>query len=286
MFSNEFLVTKNLLNWLAKQYDIEVLTLEVALPVVDDETTFLAPLRRLLDAHPGVRFATFAHVASTPGIIQPAKAITRLLHEHDVTVAIDGAHAPGQIDLDVADIGADFYFGNCHKWLQAPRGCAFLWTSPRYQAQIVPTVISYEFDSADYLGRFLYVGTRDYCAMIALWHALEFREAAGDAAIKAYNHRLAWWAGTHLARVWGTDLLAAEAYVGAMVDVRLPLPSLQAATALHQWLLDTHNTFILVHEQDDRPYTRLSAQIFLEEADFIELGERVLAYVQQHATPD
>jgi len=56
---------------------------------------------------------------------------------------IDGAHAPGQVPVDIEGIGADFYVGNCHKWLCSPRGAGFLWVSEAWQDKIHPGVISH-----------------------------------------------------------------------------------------------------------------------------------------------
>ena len=284
MFSNDYPVQKNVLEWLADQDGVEIVTLNVSLPVVSDEATWLAPLRALLDAHPTVRMAIFSHVVSVPGIVQPAAAISALLASRGVAVVVDGAHAPGQIDVDLTALaasGVDWYLGNTHKWLYGCKGSAFLWTSPAYQASTVPTVISGEFKGADYQAKFRYTGTRDYTPMLATVHALEFRDSLGDAAIKAYMADLAWSAGTYLSGRWNTTLLAPRAYVAAMIDVQLPLGTLAEATALRDWLYETYDSYILIHEQLGRPYARLSAQIFLEQADFVELGDRVLEYLSK-----
>ncbi len=87
-------------------------------------------------------------------MIKPVKALTALARAHGAKVLIDGAHAPGVVDIDVADIGADYYTGNCHKWLYAPKGTAFLWVSPEAQkgSEIVPSVIS-SSGKYDFAGR-------------------------------------------------------------------------------------------------------------------------------------
>ena len=59
--------------------------------------------------------------------------------------AVDGAHAPGMLTLDVPAIGADWYVGNCHKWLMAPKGSGFLWASRSAQPELHPLVISHGY---------------------------------------------------------------------------------------------------------------------------------------------
>ena len=90
-------------------------------------------------------------------------------------IMVDGAHAPGILDLNMSDLaswGCDYYTGNLHKWCYAPKGCAFLWTSPlkeenKSYANIAPTVIS-STGEASYAGRFAYTGPRDYTSFCAI----------------------------------------------------------------------------------------------------------------------
>ena len=279
MFSNDYPVTKNILKWFADTDGVQVITVNISIPVVSDEETFLGPVRRVLDAHPDTRMLIFSHVVSSPGIVQPAAAIIQLCRERGVAVLVDGAHAPGLIDLNIAALNPDYYVGNLHKWLYSPKGAAFLWVNPEHQVDVVPTVVSSEFDSVDYIKRFLYVGTRDYCPMIATLAALDFRESVGgDAAVKTYMSDLAWWAGQYLTGRWNTTLFAPRAYVAAMIDVGLPLDTFAQAQALQAWLYDEHGVYIVVQQYLDRPSTRLSAQIFLEQADFVDLADLVLQF--------
>lgn len=71
-------------------------------------------------------------------MIEPVVELTALAHSYSALSLIDGAHAPGHIPVNVAEIGADFYLGNCHKWLYAPKGTAFLWVHPSQQTSVSP----------------------------------------------------------------------------------------------------------------------------------------------------
>ena len=79
-----------------------------------------------------------------PAMIEPVEQLTELSHKIGAVVLIDGAHAPGEIDIDIPKIGAEFYLGNCHKWLYAPKGTAFLYVKKSLQTPSFPepTVIS------------------------------------------------------------------------------------------------------------------------------------------------
>src|SRR5262249_4794065 len=94
---------------------------------------------------PRTRLAILDHVTSPTAIIFPVRELVSLCHAAGTRVLIDGAHAPGMLPLDVPAIGADWYVGNCHKWLMAPKGSAFIWATPEQQAALHPPVISHGY---------------------------------------------------------------------------------------------------------------------------------------------
>ena len=149
-------------------------------------------------------------------MIEPVKALTFICKAKGLKVLVDGAHAPGVLDIDVKDIGADYYTGNCHKWLFAPKGTAFLWVSPELQSSNCPqpTVIS-SSGKHDYLGRFEYTGTRDYTAFAALPKALSFVDArlGGLNNMVRYNRALLRDGCDLLIKKWNTSYLVRTMYV-------------------------------------------------------------------------
>mgnify|MGYP002637750004 CR=1 FL=1 len=95
---------------------------DVAVPSSSD--AIVAAVKARLEANPQIKLASFSHITSIPAQILPVKRLAAACHEHGVLVVIDGAHALGQIPINVADIGADFYVANGHKWLYSPKGSA------------------------------------------------------------------------------------------------------------------------------------------------------------------
>src|SRR5262249_36119109 len=131
--------------------------------------------------------------------------IAALARDVGATVLIDGAHAPGMLDLNLTAIDADWYVGNCHKWLCAPKGAAFLWAAPDRREALHPTVISHGLGRG-LAAEFDWVGTRAPTAWLAVPDAIAFHQRLGGPALRDRNRSLATAAGAALAAALGTEL--------------------------------------------------------------------------------
>jgi isopenicillin-N epimerase len=115
-----------------------------------------------------------SHVSSLTALVLPVEEICSAARAAGALAIVDGAHAPGQVPLDLESIGADVYAGNCHKWLCAPKGAGFLWARPDHQGWIAPLVISWGYrEDADFGERHGWQGTRDPAAYLAVPRAIE-----------------------------------------------------------------------------------------------------------------
>ena len=131
---------------------------------------------------PRTRAISVSHVTSPTARVLPVEEICAAARGAGVLAIVDGAHAPGQLPLDLERLGADVYAGNCHKWLCAPKGAGFLWARPEHHDWIAPLVISWGYrDEADFGERHGWAGTRDPAAYLAVPRAIEVH-ATFDAA--------------------------------------------------------------------------------------------------------
>jgi isopenicillin-N epimerase len=230
---------------------------------------------------PNTRLAVIDHITSGSAIVLPAQQIVAACHASGVPVLIDGAHAPGQIDLDLTAIGADWYAGNCHKWLCAPKGCAFLHAAPARQAGLHPGTISRGYGHG-YLAEFDWTGTTDPSRFLAVKDAIEFHQRLGGAALRDRNRALAAEAGALIAQRLNTNVGATGSVAGAMATIRLPIddPSPAHALAIRERLMEA-GTDAPVHALDGALWLRISAFAYNEPDDYARLSEVVAAVLRE-----
>jgi isopenicillin-N epimerase len=143
------------------------------------------------------RLIFLSHITSPTAIRLPVEAVCRRAQEAGILTFIDGAHAPGQIELNLSTLEADFYTGNCHKWLMSPKGSAFLYTREERQEQVEPLVVSWGWGSNspfDYGSRYLdamqWPGTKDHSAALSVPAAIRFQEQHDWSAVRQSCHEL------------------------------------------------------------------------------------------------
>jgi isopenicillin-N epimerase len=157
--------------------------LVVRLPLPLDED---AIIERVLDAAgPQVKLALLDHISSGTAMRLPLERIAPELRRRGIPVFVDGAHAVGQIPLDLDALPVDWYVSNLHKWGYAPRGSALLYAAPGAASLTRPVLTSHYIDKG-FPHSFDYVGSRDYTAWLAVPRALAFREELGVERVQAY----------------------------------------------------------------------------------------------------
>ncbi|MSP01713.1 MAG: aminotransferase class V-fold PLP-dependent enzyme [Acetobacteraceae bacterium] len=224
------------------------------------------------------RVAVIDHITSASALVLPVDRIAAICHDAGVPILIDGAHGPGQLDLDLNAIGADWYTGNCHKWLCAPKGSAFLWTSPARQAETHPTVISHGFGQG-YLKEFDWTGTRDPSAVLSIPAAIDFHEQLGGATLRQRNIDLAAEAASLVARRLNTEAILGDPG-RAMRLVRLPVAPGTQALPFRARLLQA-GTDAPVHAIGGALWLRLSAFAYNEIEDYTRLADIVAGVLRE-----
>lgn len=283
---------RNAVDYVAGIAGATVTVAHVAVPVSDPADIVAA----VVDAvTPATRLAVIDHVTSPTGIVFPITDVAAALAARNVPVLVDGAHAPGMLDLGVAGIGAAYYTGNCHKWMCAPKGAAFLWTREDVRPAVAPVVIGWGRTSVPpgrsrYHAEFDWVGTDDPSAYLCVPAAIDVMGEifpGGWAELQRHNHDLVLAGRSIVAAAIGAEPVVPDAVMGSMAIIPLP-PAPEAADGfvpdpLQTWLADErHIEAPVTHgpKPDDR-WLRISAQAYNSAADYERLADAVTGWLAQ-----
>ncbi len=238
-------------------------TVDVPMPLA--AASFADALRTAMTERTRVIF--LSHITSPTALVFPIAPVIAEARSRGIVTVIDGAHAPGQIPLDLTSLAADYYVGNCHKWLFAPKGTAFLHARRDRQSVLMPAVISHgwsedrdapgPFGGTAFQNAFRFQGTRDPAAWLAVPAALGFRAEHDWSTVAAACHRLAWEIAGEVAGVTGLAPVATPE-TSAPQMIALPLPMCDTG-ALHRELRAA-GVEIPCYLWQGRPFTRLSVQ--------------------------
>ena len=132
-----------------------------------------------------------SHIEWSTGRVNDLAPLVAATRAAGALLVVDGAHAPGQLDLDLDALGADIYAGNCHKWLCAPKGSAFLYARPDAQRLIDPAIVSWDWlDDATFPELHRWQGTRDPSAYLTVPAAIAFQAERDWPAVREQCHTL------------------------------------------------------------------------------------------------
>ena len=255
--------------FIARQRGAKVATVALPFPPRDPDDYAAAVAAAIT---PRTRLAVLDHVSSETALVMPLAAMAAACRAGGVPVLVDGAHAPGPVALEIPRLDVDWYAANLHKWCFAPRSCGILWAAPERQAALHPGVISWGITNDDWLQEFEWTGTRDPSPWLAAPAGLDFmRDTLGVAAMRSYNHDLAWRSALRLGERWGMPWTTPESMVGCMVTVPLPArlgpACVDNAQRLRDALFFGHRIEVPVIARGGALWARLSMQVYNEDDD-------------------
>lgn len=253
---------------------------KVTIPVPLDPATWAD--RVMAAVTPRTKMVFASHITSTTALIFPVAELCARCRALGILTLIDGAHAPGHIALDLAATGADFYTGNCHKWLCAPKGSAFLHVQPALQGRIDATVVSWGYlaEAAGHTGfdaytgrttlerRLQWQGTHDIAAYLSVPAAIDFWRQHDGPAWQQSCHELACATQRRVLAHNGLQALAGDSSIGQMaaMPVRCADPE-----ALRRRLFDHHHIEVPVTQHAGQCCVRVSVQAYNSTQDLDRL---------------
>jgi isopenicillin-N epimerase len=222
-----------------------------------------------LDPHERTRVVFCSHVEWTSGRVNDVAEACRRARAAGALSIIDGAHAPGQLELALDAIGADIYAGNCHKWLCAPKGSGFLYVRPDVQHLIEPLVVSWDWDESNsWADQNRWQGTRDPSAYLSVPAAIDFQAEHDWPSVRERSRRLLEHARDRLALEPLTDEFVQM--LGFSLDVADP-------AGLTRRLFTEHRIEVPVIETTQGWVIRVSIQAYNDEDDIEALGQALAA---------
>ena len=228
---------------------------------------------------PRTRVVLLDHVTSETALVMPLAKMAAACRARGVAVLVDGAHAPGAIDVDIESLRVDWYVANLHKWAFVPRACGILWAAPHRRAGLHPAVISWGVTTDDWIAEFDWTGTRDPSPWLAAPAGIAFMtDRLGIDAMRAYNHSLCWDGAKRLAAHWGTTFDTPEAMIGCMAAVPLPArlgAGHAAGQRVRDALLFDHGIEVAVLARAGALWARVSIQVYNDMSDIECLARAV-----------
>jgi isopenicillin-N epimerase len=216
---------------------------------------------------PCTRLIYLSHITSPTALRLPVEEICARARRADILTLVDGAHAPGQIPLDLPATAADFYVGNCHKWMMSPKGAGFLYARAEAQNLLEPLVVSWGYHAtaqmttgSQFLDTFAWTGTQDLAAYLSVPAAIQFMHEHAWQAVRQDCHASLKSAIQNICELVGMEPLYplhGDHYYQMGIA---PLPSSVDAGALQQGLYEQYHVEVPIIDWNGRKFVRISVQ--------------------------
>ena len=265
--------------YVCRRSGAKMVVVDIPLPLTSEAQFTDALVSGLTDR---TRVLFLSHITSATALVFPIGRAVAEARARGIWTVIDGAHTPGHIALNLDVLGADFYAGNCHKWLMAPKGSAFLHVRPEMQPLIDPLVISHgwtpdsniaaepgPFGNPAFVDRLEMQGTRDPAAWLSVPAAIAFRQQHGWDKVAVECRRLVQDTAARVRAVTGLPTLSSPEFCAPQM-VAMPVPPCDTAK-LKTDLIDRFNIEIPCFTWKDRHIVRVSAQGYNSQADMDRL---------------
>jgi isopenicillin-N epimerase len=241
-----------------------------SIPLPYDPAAFVEYLWQGVTAR--TRVIAISHMTSATALIFPVAEVCRRARSQGILTVIDGAHVPGHRPLDLDAIGVDFYAGNLHKWLCAPKGSGFLYVRPEHHEMVRPLVTSWGHEEATFAARHQWQGTRDIAAFLSVPDAIQYQAERDWETVRDRCHALAVMTRDAINALTGLEPICPPSAFRQMFTVKLPVADAFAFTAV---LYKQFNVEVPAIAWEGGQYIRVSIQGYNTLADVDRLIEAI-----------
>ncbi|MEJ6716193.1 MAG: aminotransferase class V-fold PLP-dependent enzyme [Euryarchaeota archaeon] len=276
---------RNAIDYVSKRWGAKVVTVNIPFPIESPDQAITAIMSGVSER---TVLAMIDTVTSPTGLRMPFEALVGLLEGRNVSVLLDAAHGIGMVPLNLDQLGASYTTSNCHKWLCAPKGSAFLHVRKDHQVNIHPLTISHGMsfplgDTTRFRHEFDWTGTRDISALCSIPATIDYMATLVDGgwpAIMQRNHDLVMEGRRIMCERLGIEAPCPESMIACIATLRLPAGGgagipLHEPDPLHKVLQDKHNIQVPVWSwpSPEGRYIRISAQIYNHVDEYHYLAE-------------
>jgi isopenicillin-N epimerase len=227
---------------------------------------------------PRTKVIFISHLTSPTSLCVPIRMICHEARQAGIITVIDGAHAPGQVTLDMQDLQADFYTGNCHKWMLSPKGAGFLYARPEVQHMIEPLVVSWGYQSyacpsreSRFIDYLQWTGTKDPAAALSVPAAIEFMQEQNWTQVQANCHGMLRNAMERMCKITNIEPIYPldSNYYYQMGTI--PIPRVKDLKMLKTRLYSEYKIEIPCFEWNKKHFIRASVQGYNSQVDLDQL---------------
>ena len=207
-------------SFLSKKKGIRYIKQKVNLPIKSKES-FINDFIKGVSEKTKVIF--LSQITSSTALVFPVQEICDFARENNIITIIDGAHVPGQIELDIKKMNPDFYSGACHKWMCSPKGVAFLYVNKKFQNTIEPLVISWGYEAekpskSQFLDYLQWQGTNDMSAYLTIPETIKFLKTNNWAAVSDKCQSLNHWAKEEIIKELDVKEVSSNAFTAKQMS--------------------------------------------------------------------
>lgn len=255
-------------NYYCKKVGAKYIRQPITLPIQSKEDLINEFFKGLTSR---TKLVFISHLTSSSGLRMPVEEICAIAKQKGILTFVDGAHAPGQLPLNLQTLQADIYTGACHKWMMTPKGSSFLYVKNEHQHLFDPLVVSWGYQStapsqSQFLDYHQMQGTRDFSAFLCIPNAIEFMQQNNWSAVSKTCKEMVQQNAPRFCKLLNATPIApvTNDFIGQLYSI--PIKTIKPIE-LHNYLFEKYKIQIPVMPHGNNVYLRYSINAFNEQKD-------------------
>ena len=270
MSNHEYGALEKTWQFIKTKYKIKITIAKVSLPISSEEK-FIKDFVKKFTSKTKILF--LSHITSPTALLFPIKKLVKIAKQHKIITIIDGAHAPGHIDLNLKNLNADFYSGNCHKWMMSPKGAAFMWSSSKYKNHLDPLIVSHGWNKKNnsinqkgalgnsrFIDMFEYNGTKDPAAWLSVPASIKYINDKKNTKLFITQSKVLHNFALKLSKTFKMPLLGDRKFLPPLM-ISVPIPKVKEIE-FQRKLYKNYKIEIPIIPWENKSFARISYQLY------------------------